>query len=377
MSKIIALYLPQFHPIKENDEWYGKGFTEWTNVAKAKPLFKGHDQPRIPADLGFYDLRLQEILYEQAELAKNYGVDAFAFYHYWFGDGKQLLEKPFQNILKDKNYKFPFMLHWANGSWFKKMWEPDEKGDKLLIEQKYPGKEDAVQHFYTLLPAFKDERYIRIDGKIPFTIDQPMKSEEILNMMDTWRELAKKEGLDEFMFIAHSAHREEVDALNKGGADALLSEDGLYKGKYDAFIDSQYRKVMYKDYVSKGIFVLRKKLGLPNVYKYQDALDCAFGEYDKDPRCFPEIFPRFDHSPRSKGKELIYVDDTPELFKGYVEKALKMVKDKPEDRQLVFIRAWNEWGEGNYLEPDQTSGLGYLEAIKDAKKDVKGQINKL
>lgn len=372
MSKIIALYLPQFHPIKENDEWYGKGFTEWTNVAKAKPLFKGHDQPRVPADLGFYDLRLQEILYEQAELAKNYGVDAFAFYHYWFGDGKQLLEKPFQNILKDKNYKFPFMLHWANGSWFKKMWEPDGKGDKLLIEQKYPGKEDAIQHFYTLLPAFKDERYIRIDGKIPFTIDQPMKSEEIFNMMDTWRELAKKEGIEDFMFIAHSAHRVEVDALNKGGANALLADDGLYKGKYDAFIDSQYRKVMYKDYVSKGMFVLRKKLGLPNVYKYQDALDCAFGEYDKDPRCFPEIFPRFDHSPRSKGKELIYVDDTPELFKGYVEKALKIVKDKPEERQLVFIRAWNEWGEGNYLEPDQTSGLGYLEAIKDAKKDVKG-----
>ena len=366
MSKIIALYLPQFHPIKENDEWYGKGFTEWTNVAKAKPLFRGHKQPRIPADLGFYDLRVQEVLFEQAEMAKAHGIDGFAFYHYWFGNGKQLLEKPFQRILENKEYKFPFMLHWANGSWFKKMWNDDGSGDKMLIEQTYPGEEDAIQHFYTLLPAFRDKRYIRVEGKIPFTIDQPTKSSEIYNMMDIWRDLAKKEGIGEFLFIAHSAHREEVYALNSGGVENLLGTNGLYKGHYDAFIDSQYRKVMYKNIVSKGKFVLRKKLGFANVYKYQEALECAFGEYDKDIRCFPEVFPRFDHSPRSKGKELIFVEDTPELFKSYMEKALNIVKDKPEERQLIFIRAWNEWGEGNYLEPDLDSGMGYLEAIKEA-----------
>lgn len=366
MAKLIALYLPQFHPVKENDAWYGKGFTEWTNVAKAKSLFKGHKQPRVPADLGFYDLRIPEVLYEQADMAKKYGIDGFAFYHYWFGNGKQLLEMPFQRILNDPNYKFPFMLHWANGSWFKKMWEADGKGDKLLIEQLYPGEEDSIQHFYTLLPAFKDERYIRIDGKIPFTIDQPMKSIEIINMMKIWRELAKKEGIGEIIFIAHSAHKEEVDALNNGGADALLGKNGLYQGAYDAFIDSQYRKVMYKNYMAKGKFILRKKLGFANTYEYRDALECAFGEYDTDVRCFPEIFPRFDHSPRSKGKELIFINDTPELFKEYILKALEMVKNKPEDRQLIFIRAWNEWGEGNYLEPDLDSGLDYLRAIKDA-----------
>lgn len=369
MPRVIALYLPQFHPIPENDEWYGKGFTEWTNVAQAKPLFKGHKQPRVPADLGFYDLRLPEVRYAQAEMARLHGIDAFAFYHYWFGNGKQLLERPFQEILKDKNYTFPFMLHWANGSWFKKMWQAEGKGDQLLIEQVYPGEEDAVQHFYTLLPAFRDERYIRVDGKIPFTIDQPMKSPEIINMMKIWRELAAKEGVDEFLFIAHSAHREEVDVLNQGGADALLGENGLYQGAYDAMIDSQYRKVMYTDLAAKGKFILRKKLGLPNVYKYEEAIKVAFGDYDRDSRVFPEVFPRFDHSPRSKGKELVFVDDSPELFKEYLIKAFEMVKDKPEDRQLVFIRAWNEWGEGNYLEPDIDSGLGYLEAIKAAKTD--------
>ena len=375
MSKIIALYLPQFHPILENDEWYGKGFTEWTNVAQAKPLFKGHKQPRVPSDLGFYDLRLPEVRYEQAEMAKAYGINAFAFYHYWFGNGKQLLERPFQEILSDKNYSFPFMLHWANGSWFKKMWNADGKGDHLLIEQTYPGKEDAIRHFYTLLPAFKDERYIRVDSRIPFTIDQPMKSLEIIRMMDTWRELAVKEGIDDFLFIAHSAHREEVDALNKGGVEALLGKNGLYHGAYDAMIDSQYRKVMYTDLATKGMFVLRKKLGIPNVYKYEEAIKVAFGEYDKDSRVFPEVFPRFDHSPRSKGKELIYVDDSPKLFEKYMRMALDIIKDKPEERKLIFVRAWNEWGEGNYLEPDIDSGLGYLKAIKDALTQMQQKDN--
>lgn len=374
MPKIIALYLPQFHPIPENDEWYGKGFTEWTNVAMAKPLFKGHKQPRVPADLGFYDLRIPEVRYEQADMAQEYGINAFAFYDYWFGNGRRLLEKPLEAILADKKFTFPFMLHWANGPWYKKMWNGDGSGDRLLIEQTYPGREDEVQHFYTLLPAFKDERYIRIEGRIPFTIDQPKPTEKpdaIINMMTTWRELARKEGIEDFFFIAHSAHREEIDALNRGGVDALLGPDGSYKGAYDAFIDSQYRKVMYTDLAAKGKFILRKKLGLPNVYKYEEALKVAFGDYDKDPRCFPEVFPRFDHSPRSKGKELIFVGDSPELFHQYMSMAIDAVKNKPKERQLIFVRAWNEWGEGNYLEPDMDSGRGYLEAIRDAVRKVK------
>ena len=367
MGKVIAIYLPQFHPIPENDEWYGKGFTEWTNVAKAKPLFKGHKQPRIPSDLGFYDLRVPQIRYEQAMLAEKYGIDAFSYYHYWFGEGKQLLEKPFQEVLADKDYKFPFMLHWANGSWMKKLWNPDGEGDELLIEQKYPGKEDAINHFYALLPAFKDDRYIRIDGKIPFVIDKALKSDEIINTINIWRELAVKEGIGEFYFMAHAAHYDESKALSEGGIEALLGENGLYKGAYDGFIDSQYRKVMYQNMRSKVKFVLRKKMGSPNVYKYKEALMCAFGDYDKNERVFPEVFPRFDHSPRSKGKELIFIEDSPELFEEYMRKAIRYVKDKSKDHQLIFIRAWNEWGEGNYLEPDLDSGLGYLEAIKNAR----------
>lgn len=369
MSKVIALYLPQFHPIPENDIWYGKGFTEWTNVAKAKPLFKNHNQPRIPADLGFYDLRLPEIRYQQAELAEKYGIDAFSYYHYWFGNGKMLLERPLEDMLADCNYSFPFMLHWANGSWYKKLWSSDVR-DELLIEQTYPGDEDAIAHFYALLPAFKDSRYIRIDGKIPFAIDLPLNSPEIISIVALWRKLAKKEGIGEFLFIAHAAHRKEASILREEGADALLGPNGPYQGAFDAAMDSQYRKPVYEGIGGKAKFVLRKIAKLPNLYSYSDAVKTAFGEYDKDERIFPEIFPRFDHSPRSHGKELIYVGDTPELFEEYVSEAIEYVRNKSSERQIIFIRAWNEWGEGNYLEPDLTTGCGYLEAISRARSKM-------
>ncbi len=366
MAKVIALYLPQFHPIPENDEWYGKGFTEWTNVAKAKPLFPGHNQPRIPADLGFYDLRVPEIRYAQAEMAKQYGIDGFSFYHYWFGNGKQLLEKPFLNVLEDKNYSFPFMLHWANGSWSKKLWNADGSGDRLLMEQTYPGESDAINHFYTLLPAFKDKRYMRIDGKLMFAVDLPLNSPEINKILSLWRSLAKKEGIGEFYFIAHAAHYKESTILKEKGVEGLLGENGLYNGAYDAIIDSQYRKVMYTNLFWKAKYIIRKKMGIPNTYSYKYAIENSSGEYDKDERVFPEIFPRFDHSPRSRGKELIFTGDSPELFGQYTKATLQLIKDKQPDHQLIFIRAWNEWGEGNYLEPDIKSGLGYLEALKNA-----------
>lgn len=371
LPRVIALYLPQFHPIPENDEWYGKGFTEWTNVAKARPLFKGHNQPRIPADLGFYDLRLPEIRYAQAKMAHAYGIEGFAYYHYWFGDGRQLLEKPFQAVLADKEYKFPFMLHWANGSWSNKLWNPDGKGDKLLMEQRYPGKEDAVKHFYTLLPAFTDERYMRIDGKLMFTVDSPLNSEEIPNILYTWRELAAKEGIGDFFFIAHARHHREWLALSSGGVDGLLGANGLFSGAYDAVIDSHIKRVMYLDLKSKALHQLRKKLNIPNVYNYQNTIDCVLTDYDRDERVFPEIFPNFDHSPRSKGKELIYIGDTPALFKKYAKNTLEMIKDKSLEHQIIFIRAWNEWGEGNYLEPDIKNGLGYLQALKESIDDFR------
>ena len=186
-AHVIAFYLPQYHPVPENDEWWGKGFTEWTNVAKAKPMFYGHYQPIIPADLRFYDLRLPEVREEQARLAKEAGIDAFCYWHYWFGNGKQLLERPFNEVVASGKPDFPFCLAWANHSWMKKNWNNaiSRFCQDLLIEQEYPGIEDIKAHFYAILPALKDPRYYRIDGKLAFLIYAPTDIPDTALFMDT------------------------------------------------------------------------------------------------------------------------------------------------------------------------------------------------
>ena len=165
--RLIAFYLPQFHPIPENDEWWGRGFTEWTNVAKAVPLFRGHYQPHFPADLGFYDLRVPEVREAQAAMAKAYGIEGFCYYHYWFGHGRRLLERPFNEVLSSGKPDFPFCLCWANDTWTG-IWHGAP--NKVLIEQRYPGVEDYKAHFYALLDAFRDPRYMTVDGKKIFII---------------------------------------------------------------------------------------------------------------------------------------------------------------------------------------------------------------
>src|SRR5690606_30741117 len=185
--KAIAFYLPQFHPIKENDEWWGKGFTEWTNVAKAKPMFPGHYQPHIPADLGFYDLRLSEARIAQADLAKKYGISAFCYWHYWFGNGRRILERPFQEVLESGTPDFPFCLAWANETW-SGIWHGNPK--TILVEQVYPGEQDYIDHFNSILPAFKDKRYFKVDGKPLFMVYKPMEIPDLPLFVSTFRRLA-------------------------------------------------------------------------------------------------------------------------------------------------------------------------------------------
>ncbi len=193
--RAIAFYLPQYHPIPENDQWWGKGFTEWTNVGKAKPLFRGHDQPKVPADLGYYDLRLPEARIAQAEMAKKYGIDGFCYYHYWFGEGKQLLERPFNEVLNSGSPDFPFMLCWANESWHSKFWSYEGVySKKMLIEQKYGDEQEYERHFHALLGAFKDPRYIKIEGKPAFMIYKPLEFPDIENFIRKWQSLAIENG---------------------------------------------------------------------------------------------------------------------------------------------------------------------------------------
>src|SRR3990172_1193224 len=197
-ARLIAFYLPQFHPIPENDEWWGRGFTEWTNTAKGRPLFKGHYQPHVPADLGFYDLRLPETRADQADMARKYGVEAFCYYQYWFA-GRQLLERPFNEVLASGEPDFPFCLCWANQTWTG-IWHGTP--NRILVEQTYPGMEDHRRHFEALLPAFCDKRYLKVDGKPLFAIYNPMELPDTPRVLELWRGLAAKAGLPGLYLLA-------------------------------------------------------------------------------------------------------------------------------------------------------------------------------
>lgn len=360
MARFIALYLPQYHPIPENDEWWGKGFTEWVNVAKARPLFRGHAQPHIPADLGFYDLRCPEVREQQAELAKEAGIEAFCYWHYWFGNGKRLLERPFQEVLESGKPVFPFCLGWANHSWYKKEWNPDSEGkDKLLIEQLYPGVEDYTLHFQSLLPAFKDPRYLKVNGKIFFLIFNVNGFDDIELFIKTWRNLAKENGINDFYFVAQDFDSRNKDKYFAKGIDAIYNSDTFnIHHKHNMF-----RKVLY--------LLERKIFRRPTTFEYRDAIKYMVIDDCMNEGVIPCISPNWDHSPRSGYNAIILKNSKPDYFKKIAKRAIEIVKNKPEEEQIIMIKSWNEWGEGNYMEPDLEFGHGYIHALRNAIEESK------
>lgn len=352
MSKIIALYLPQFHPTKENNEWWGPGFTDWRSVNTAKPLFKGHIQPKVPADLGYYDLRLEETRIQQAEMAEKYGVDAFCYWHYWFGNGRRLLNTPFDEVVSTGRPSIDFCLGWANHSWYKKTWTADGK-DELLIEQKYPGVEDYVLHFNTMLPAFRDKRYLRHDDKLVFVVYEPLGNKDISLFIKTWRQLAKENGLNDFFFIGRDYYSRDKARILQAGFDAIYNDNTF--------------GILHRESVfSKGIRFMKKKLfNLPMVFEYRDAIKYMLTDEEKCEDVVPTIVPNWDHSPRSGASHAIFINSEPKYFKTLVSKAASIADSKKND--LIIVKSWNEWGEGNYLEPDMQYGKGMLEALKEGK----------
>lgn len=358
MANFYAFYLPQYHPIPENDEWYGKGFTEWRSVASAKPLYPGHYQPHIPGDLGFYDLRLKETVLEQVKLAKEYGVDGFLYWHYWFGNGKQLLETPFNEIVKDKSIDFHFAAAWGNASWDKKQW--GAKGqNKRLIEQQYLGEADYTAHFYSLLEAFKDERYIRVDGKLLFIIYQPLANQEIRSMIAIWRKLAQKENLADFYFVGH-------DLIGKNRKEILeMGFDSVYD---DNMLNIHHR---YPNVVKGLLQVMRTKLHIPTVFQYKNAIRYMIREDDYQEDVLPVVVPNWDHTPRTGAGNIMFRDCKPKYFKKLLKSAIDAIKKKPVEKQIVIIKSWNEWGEGNHMEPDLKYGRGYLETLKEVRSEEK------
>lgn len=350
-ARILAFYLPQFHPIPENDKWWGKGFTEWTNVGKAKPLFRGHYQPRVPADLGYYDLRLPEIRQAQADMARQYGVEGFCYWHYWFGNGKKLLERPFSEVLISGKPDFPFCLGWANHSWQGLIC--GVKGDKPLISQVYGGMKDYNDHFLDVLPAFQDHRYITVDDKPLFLVYCPFDLPDVRQFIDLWKNLAIENNLKGIHFVAHIYKPEDIQKALDLGFDSVTI---IRMNEYQRLGLSFYRMAINK--IKRDIF----KCGF--LCEYKDAMTYFSGIEDAQEDVYPTIIPNWDHSPRTGRNGTIFINSTPELFGKHVRKTLESVKRKKDQHKIVFLKSWNEWAEGNYMEPDLKFGKGYLEALK-------------
>lgn len=372
MSKIevLAFYLPQFYPFKENNEWWGPGFTEWTNVAKAKPLFKGHNQPRIPADLGYYDLRVEETREQQVELAKRAGVTAFCYWHYWFGNGKRLLYRVFDEVLYSGKPDFPFCLGWANHSWYAKTWNKDSK-DKLLIEQTYPGVEDAREHFNYLLRAFKDSRYLKIDGKpYLFIFDPTTLPDSYIKMFNEW---AIANGYPGLYLVANISSYEDKEEYIRRGYTAVLinrvskatltKNDIRKRALSNAFKDNRVFQLLLK--IRRSI--IKRLNPSPTIVDYRDYYKSLITEQDYESDVIPQLVPQWDHTPRSGINGLAWTNTTPSLFYNHACMALDAVKHKKNP--IIVLKSWNEWGEGNYMEPDTVFGHGYIDALKKAIDD--------
>lgn len=342
--EIIASYLPQYFPIPENDLWHEPGFTEWTNVAKAKPLFPGHYQPHLPGELGFYDLRVHEVREKQASLAKEYGITSFCFWHYWFGNGKSILDWQIKETLESKSPSFPFCLGWANESWYGIY---HGVKSKLLLQQEYPSKLDHENHFYHCLKAFQDRRYTKINNKPVFLIYKPFNLPDAKDFINLWQKLAVSNGLEGIYFIAQTQFSSEIRPLKLLGFDAI-------------------NIVRLRDVSTKGLGPLKrivsKLFKIPQVYSYRNAVKYLIGKEEYEENVIPTLIPNWDHSPRSGNRAMIYHNPNPKDFEHLTRKAKNIVKNKKNP--IIFIKSWNEWGEGNYLEPDRKFKRAYLEALQ-------------
>lgn len=357
-KRIIAIHLPQFHPFKENNEWWGMGFTEWTNVAKAKPRYRGHYQPHLPSDTGFYDLRLPESRQLQAEMAEEYGIDGFCYYHYWF-NGHRLMERPVNEILKTGKPDFPFMLCWANENWSRN-W--DGGFSKILIEQKYC-EEDYVNHMrYLCEKVFPDSRYIKVDGKPFFVVYKATLFPDRKECIRIWRQVAREYGLE--LYLGYMTRGN--DDFIKDGFDCAID----FQPHVNAYLRTGLISQIL-DYKNSNPFFRLWRHFLPSdknpfnmSHDYSDYAKAMYKELPYNIKKYPCVTPSWDNSPRRKGWFFSLRNSTPQLYGKWLAHVLNKFVPYNEDENFVFINAWNEWAEGNHLEPDQKWGRGYLEETK-------------
>ncbi len=350
--KLIAFYLPQYHPIPENDEWWGKGFTEWNNVKTAVPRFHGHYQPHTPGQLGYYDLRDERARAAQVELAREHGIQGFCYYHYWF-NGKRLLDLPFNEVLKTGEPDFPFCICWANENWTRR-WDGTDQ--EILMEQRY-SDEDSLNFINDLIPAFRDKRYIRVNGRPLLLVYRTGLLPDPRRTSEIWQEAAHKAGVDNLYLarVENFMHGEESNPEDLG-FDAAVEFAPYWK--------SIGGRVNPQD--TSKIEVVRSDKGL-HVYDYEycmaDMLQRELPAY-KFFRC---IFPMWDNSPRRKIDPTVFINSSPGKYQRWLSRIIRQTADRyAADERIVFINAWNEWGEGCHLEPDIMYGMKYLEATRDA-----------
>lgn len=360
-TKVLAFYLPQFHNVPENNEWWGEGYTEWTAVKKAEKYYENHNQPRVPLQGNYYDLLEENVLLWQADLAKKYSVDGFCFYHYYFKDGKKILEKPAEQLLSNHKINMPFCFCWANNSWVttwgnvrsgnawsEKFETKDRAKNAVLLEQEYGGEAEWIAHFQYLLPFFRDERYIKVDEKPVFVIYQPEQIHCLDRMVACWRKLACEHGMPGLYLIGNARSEAEYPCLDARYEHEPMSEMSLMLQRnlferneasvYEVDCSEIYERIMNKYYLKSR----------------EDFYPCAVVD--------------FDNTPRNGRNGRVIKGCAPQMFQQQITDMLRLAQKRWNE--FLFINAWNEWGEGMYLEPDEKWGYGYLEAIREAKKNA-------
>ena len=342
--RLIAFYLTQYHPIPENDQWWGKGFTEWTNVTKAAPLFDGHYQPHLPTDFGFYDLRVRETRHDQIRTAKQYGIDGFCYHYYWFS-GTRILHHPLDDMLSDPESDMPFCLCWANENWTRR-WDAAEK--EILIKQHHL-PDDDLNFIKSLIPFFSDPRYIRLDGAPFFIVYRPQNLPHPRKTSRIWRDYCKSIGIERIHICA---------ALTHGNEDYAQFD-------FDSGVEFPPHNLQV-DNISSQIAFHKPFRG--NVMTYRDVAQSYLDRSHTNQNVFKSVFPCWDNTARTNDRALIILNSTPDNYEYWLCEAIrKTLEDFPDQERFVFINAWNEWAEGCHLEPDRKYQRQFLDATLRAK----------
>ena len=369
--KIIPLYLPQFHTIPENDEWWGKGFTEWVNVREAKPLFEGHNQPRVPLNNNYYDLSDIETLKWQCRIAKEYGIYGFCMYHYWF-NGHLLLEKPMEMLLAHPEIDIKYCISWANHDWTD-AWKASNRQPKVLIAHNFDDEKDWVDHFNYLLPFFKDPRYMTENNKPLMVIYIPNIIRKLKKMLDVWSQMARDNGFDGLTFIYQSAASSFDNSWDHSLFDYGVEMNPGYVGLANRQKNSSFfpKLMKYSHEIKRFLHIRRSLLPQKKItevskadydYTWQRILELR--PISNAPKMIPCAFTDWDNTPRHKERGYLFQGVSPDKFKSYFKQLIDNTK-KYYDTDMIFVFAWNEWAEGGYLEPDEKNGFAFLEAIKE------------